>query len=108
MDIAGGIPGKKNIVISVPDSEEILIQYTSDNQGDTTAVQLQIPIDDSNRLKDQYSELNMESTVFSDEVSNWHMELVSKELAQLSIDRSGFGNWENARASLSYVRDSWV
>lgn len=74
------------------------VQYISDNKGRPTAVQLQIPIEEWNRLKEKYPELEEESIV-SESIPDWQEELVKLELERLAAGSTELSDWNDIKGS---------
>jgi hypothetical protein len=81
---------------------KMVLQYISDNQGHTTAVQLQIPIEQWNRLKAQYPELAGESESIAGDIPDWQIELGKAEIELLRREQSGLQDWDTARKGFRY------
>ena len=75
-------------------------QYISDNQGHTTAVQLQIPIEEWKQLKEKYNELEEEEKLAAITIPQWHIELVKAELDNLANGTSELFNWDDVKKEL--------
>ncbi|MBL7718141.1 MAG: hypothetical protein JNL72_04835 [Flavipsychrobacter sp.] len=78
------------------------LQYISDNKGQTTAVQLQIPIEEWERLKKKYKELEEEEEANSFVLSDWHLELVRKEVQNVKDGTVQLTNWDEAKIKFKF------
>jgi len=73
------------------------LQYISDKSGHTTAVQLQIPIEEWDSLKKKYSEFEDEENAASNDIPDWHLKLVQKEIEDVENGTSELIDWQEAR-----------
>lgn len=80
----------------------MVLQYISDNQGHTKAIQLQIPIEQWNRLKERYPELATETEGSVDEIPEWQIELGRSEMSLLLNGKAGIEDWNTAREGFRY------
>lgn len=71
------------------------LQYISDKSGHTTAVQIQIPIEDWNELKKKYKELEEEENAAS--VPDWQIKLGREELQHIASGTTELVDWNEAR-----------
>jgi len=72
------------------------LQYIADKSGHTTAVQIQIPIEDWDILKKKYKELeDEENAMFS--APDWQIELGKKELRNIASGNTELMEWSEAR-----------
>ena len=78
------------------------LQYLSDNKGHTTAVQLQIPIEECEQLKTKYKELAEEEKLNLYPVPDWQMSLVREEKENLEKGRSDLADWEDAKKNFKF------
>ena len=73
------------------------MQYIFDKSGHTTAVQIQIPIDDWNRLKKKYKEFEDEEEAASLTIPDWQIKLGKEELQYIASGNTELVDWEEAR-----------
>lgn len=78
------------------------LQYISDNKGHTTAVQLQIPIEEWEAMKKKYRELEEEEGSENFAVSDWHMELVRREAELVASGTANLTSWEEAKEKFKF------
>lgn len=71
------------------------LQYIADKFGHTTAVQIQIPIEDWVQLKKKYKEFEEEEN-FAD-VSDWQVTLGKDELKKISDGTADIIDWEHTQ-----------
>lgn len=71
------------------------LQYISDKSGHTTAVQIQIPIEEWNSLKEKYKEFEEEE--MSAAVPDWQIALGKKELRNIADGTADLLDWETAK-----------
>lgn len=60
------------------------LQYIADKSGHTTAVQIQIPIEEWDVIKKKYKEFEEEENAAAINVPDWHESLVRKELENVN------------------------
>ena len=73
------------------------LQYIADKSGHTTAVQLQIPIEDWNQLKKKYKEFEEEENAASAVIPDWQIQLGKEELQHIADGNAGLLDWEIAK-----------
>ncbi len=73
------------------------LQYISDKSGHTTAVQIQIPIEDWMLLKKKYKEFEEEENSSSVNIPDWQIKLGKEELKNISDGSTELVNWDDAR-----------
>ena len=73
------------------------LQYIADKSGHTTAVLLQIPIEEWDMLKKKYKEFEEEENVGSFDIPDWHLILVEKEIGDVENVTSDLMDWQEAR-----------
>ncbi len=76
------------------------LQYLSDKSGHTTAVQIQIPIEDWMSFKKKYKEFEQEETESSFSVPDWQIKLGKEELKNIADGNAELLSWEEARKQL--------
>lgn len=72
------------------------LQYISDGSGHTTAVQIQIPIEEWDNMKKKYKELGEEERA-ANEIPEWQMELGRKELQNVATGNTQLVDWAEAK-----------
>lgn len=73
------------------------LQYIADKSGNTTAVQIQIPIEDWERLKKKYKELEEEEIAASFTIPNWQVELGKEELKYVANGTTTLVDWTETK-----------
>ena len=73
------------------------LQYIADKSGHTTAVQLQIPIEEWDTLKKKYKEFEEQENAGSFDIPDWHLKLVEKEIGNVENGTSDLMDWQEAR-----------
>ncbi len=73
------------------------LQYISDKAGHTTAVQLQIPIEDWNLLKKKYKEFEDEENSAAAGIPDWQIELGKEELQNIAKGNADLMDWNDAK-----------
>ena len=73
------------------------LQYISDNQGHTMAVQLQIPIEDWNELKKKYAEFEEEERAATIAVPEWQIKLGRQEVESVVNETAELTEWNAAK-----------
>ena len=73
------------------------LQYISDKSGHTTAVQIQIPIEEWDVIKKKYKDFEEEENAASINIPDWHEGLVRKELENVKNGTAGLVDWQEAR-----------
>ena len=73
------------------------LQYISDKSGHTTAVQLQIPIEEWDTLKKKYKEFEDEEKATDSGIPGWHIKLVETEIENIENGTSDLIDWQEAR-----------
>ena len=73
------------------------LQYISDRSGHTTAVQIQIPIEDWMQLKKKYKEFEEEENAAMPIIPDWQVKLGKEELKNIATGNTELLNWEEAR-----------
>jgi len=76
------------------------LQYISDNQGHTTAVQIQIPIEDWQALKEKYRELEQEEKNAYTPLPDWQIGKVEEELKLIAAGTADIKGWEDTQKEL--------
>ncbi len=79
------------------------LQYIADKSGHTTAVQLQIPIEDWARLKQKYKEFEEEENPTSVDIPDWQINLGRQELENIAKGNTELLDWNDAKKQLSYI-----
>ncbi len=73
------------------------LQYIADKSGHTTAVQIQIPIEDWTLLKKKYKEFEEEENAASSEIPEWQIKLGREELQNIANGTAEIIDWDEAR-----------
>ena len=73
------------------------LQYIADRSGHTTAVQIQIPIEDWILLKKKYKEFEEEENAVSFDVPDWQIKLGKQELENIANGNAELMEWSEAR-----------
>jgi hypothetical protein len=73
------------------------LQYIADKSGHTTAVQLQIPIEEWNSLKSKYKEFEEEENAVSFDIPEWQINLGKEELRNIENGNTTLTDWEVAK-----------
>ena len=74
------------------------LQYIADKSGHTTAVQLQIPIDEWIMLKEKYKEFEEEEeNIATAVVPDWQVKLGKEELQNIAAGNTELIDWSEAR-----------
>ena len=73
------------------------VQYIADKSGHTTAVQIQIPIEDWILLKKKYKEFEEEENSASAEIPDWQIKLGKEELENITRGNTELVDWNEAR-----------
>ncbi len=73
------------------------LQYISDRSGHTTAVQLQIPIEDWNKLKKKYKEFADEENAASIDTPDWQIALGKTELEHIANGKTELIDWNETK-----------
>jgi len=73
------------------------LQYIADKSGHTTAVQIQIPIEEWDLLKKKYKELEEEENALIPAIPDWQIALGKKELKNIADGTTKLINWNKAR-----------
>ena len=73
------------------------LQYIADKSGNTTAVQIQIPIEDWDLLKKKYKEFEEEENAASVNIPDWQIKLGKEELQNINSGNTKLVDWEEAR-----------
>ena len=73
------------------------VQYIADKTGHTTAVQLQIPIEDWDLLKKKYKELEEEENAASFVIPDWQIMLGKEELKNIAEGTAELIDWNETR-----------
>jgi len=71
------------------------LQYIADKSGHTTAVQIQIPIDEWNSLKKKYKEFEEEENESG--IPDWQIALGKKELKNIAEGTTELVDWNTAK-----------
>jgi hypothetical protein len=72
------------------------LQYIADKTGHTTAVQIQIPIEDWQQLKDKYKEFEEEEGALPFGIPDWQIELGKVELDNIANGNTELVEWSEA------------
>ncbi len=73
------------------------LQYIADKSGHTTAVQIQIPIEDWDLLKKKYKEFEEEENAATCLIPDWQIKLGKEELHNIASGNTILVEWEEAR-----------
>lgn len=74
------------------------IQYISDSMGHTTAVQ--IPIEDWEKMKQKYKELEEVEDIETFMIPDWQKEQVRKEIENIDNGNTKLLDWEDVQKQL--------
>jgi hypothetical protein len=72
------------------------LQYITDKTGHTTAVQLQIPIEDWVALKSKYKEFEEEENAVVTDVPDWQIQLGRAEVSNIANNTTELMDWKAA------------
>jgi hypothetical protein len=73
------------------------LQYIADKSGHTTAVQIQIPIEDWNQFKEKYKEFEEEEHEAASGVPGWQVKLGKEELRNIADGNTELKDWSEAK-----------
>ena len=73
------------------------LQYIADKSGHTTAVQIQIPIEDWVQLKKKYKEFEEEENMAAGVIPDWQIKLGKEELQNIAGGNTELLDWNEAR-----------
>ena len=73
------------------------LQYIADKSGHTTAVQLQIPIEEWDMLKKKYKEFEEEENAGSFDIPDWQIERGRDELKKIKNGTAGLMDLEESK-----------
>jgi hypothetical protein len=76
------------------------LQYIADKSGHTTAVQIQIPIEEWDQLKKKYKELEEEENAAASVIPDWQIKLGKEELHNIASGNTVLLEWNEARKQL--------
>jgi len=73
------------------------LQYIADKSGHTTAVQIQIPIEDWNLFKSKYKEFDDDENESSFVIPDWQIMLGKEELRHIANGNTELMDWNEAK-----------
>jgi hypothetical protein len=73
------------------------LQYISDKSGHTTAVQIQIPIEDWDQLKKKYKEFEEEENAAAITIPDWQIKLGKEELQNIANGNTELKDWNESK-----------
>ena len=73
------------------------LQYIADKSGHTTAVQIQIPIDEWALLKEKYKEFEDEENAVLSDIPDWQLKLGREELKNIADGTAQLVDWNEAK-----------
>jgi hypothetical protein len=77
----------------------INLQYLADKSGNTTAVQLQIPIEEWASFKEKHEEFEDENTLSEESVPDWHIALGRESLKKIADGTAELIEWDKVKDS---------
>lgn len=78
------------------------LQYIADKSGHTTAVQLQIPIEDWDLLKKKYKEFEEEEAALSIDIPDWQIQLGKAELKNIADGNTELKDWDEVKKQFKF------
>ena len=95
--------GDSSIIALLNRNERMMnLQYIADKSGHTTAVQLQIPIEDWARLKQKYKEFEEEENPTSVDIPDWQINLGRQELENIAKGNTELLDWNDAKKQFKF------